>query len=510
MRSNATDDFKIISSVPLEELRRKYVEENMSAKQIAAEYGIKECALRYFLQSRKINKTRKQRSEVSKRNNVTQREKLISSLKGKYIGNVINSRKIVGFNGLKKLGSKNVTMWNTECVKCGRKGVYQIGTIRRMSCNCIKREVFKKENSYKEMEIDGEKCVAIIDLKGNEAIIDAEDLEKTKVCYWRKDDKGYWNGRRLVDWKGNYENMWLHRVVLDLPKYAESEFVVDHINHNPSDNRKANLRVCTQMQNSWNKTIAPPKIYKGVRKIGDNIYRVDIGYNGTRFCLGRYPTPEMAGKQYAFYASLLYGEFALLDEKIQPPEHGLKNIIAFSGKAHAGKDYIARKVFSRLEKDGYKVMNLAFGTFLKTACNLLYGVELEEIANDKEKYRTLLQETGDMMRGNYRDVFINMLLITLYGFYDNFDYFLITDMRFINEKRKITTNFKDILRTVRIERPSSQNDLTEKQRKHKSETELDNSTFDYTILNEGKTEEELDAEIEAIIKDIYEHPLKKH
>lgn len=42
----------------------------------------------------------------------------------------------------------------------------------------------------------------------------------------------------------------LHRVVIDAPE----SYMVDHINHNRLDNRKANLRICDRSQNQHNRS----------------------------------------------------------------------------------------------------------------------------------------------------------------------------------------------------------------------------------------------------------------
>ena len=77
------------------------------------------------------------------------------------------------------------------------------------------------------------------------------------------------------------------------------------------------------------------------------------------------------------------------------------------------------------------------------------------------------------------------------------DYLIVDDCRFINEIEAwravkyvaldSTTDalanrqrFSDII-TIRVERPSHENALTPEQRRHPSETELDNYIFDITI-----------------------------
>ena len=42
---------------------------------------------------------------------------------------------------------------------------------------------------------------------------------------------------------------FLHRIIMDAP----SDMVVDHIDGNPLNNQRSNLRICTRQQNQWNK-----------------------------------------------------------------------------------------------------------------------------------------------------------------------------------------------------------------------------------------------------------------
>lgn len=57
---------------------------------------------------------------------------------------------------------------------------------------------------------------------------------------------------KLPNGKEKYERILMHRLIMDCPK----GMVVDHINRNKLDNRKENLRICTQSQNCFNSKLS--------------------------------------------------------------------------------------------------------------------------------------------------------------------------------------------------------------------------------------------------------------
>lgn len=79
--------------------------------------------------------------------------------------------------------------------------------------------------------------------------IDDEDLMLVSKYKWHLSSTGYavWRGIE----QGVKKTLRMHRLVTNAPKGK----VVDHINHNPLDNRKINLRVCTQSENMRNKRV---------------------------------------------------------------------------------------------------------------------------------------------------------------------------------------------------------------------------------------------------------------
>lgn len=86
----------------------------------------------------------------------------------------------------------------------------------------------------------------LYDKKGNIAehtIIDKEDLDRVLQYKWYYTSYGY-----ATTTLKNHKNLFLHRYITKCPRNK----VVDHINHNTLDNRKCNLKVCSQLENMQN------------------------------------------------------------------------------------------------------------------------------------------------------------------------------------------------------------------------------------------------------------------
>lgn len=100
----------------------------------------------------------------------------------------------------------------------------------------------------------------------------------------------------------------LHRLIVDFE-------IVDHINRNKLDNRKANLRSATHGQNRTNS--GPQKRnrsgYKGVYPRGNGSYRVRLMSNGKIVHIGVYKDPVEAALAYDEAAKKYHGEFAYLN-----------------------------------------------------------------------------------------------------------------------------------------------------------------------------------------------------
>ena len=120
----------------------------------------------------------------------------------------------------------------------------------------------------------------------------------------------------------------LHTLIMNTPK----GMVVDHINGNPLDNRKCNLRICTNAENSRNNTLWKTSSIglKGVQSAKANgsakSYRARIKYNYEEIQLGTFITKEEAGIAYDKKALELFGEFASLNYPDGPSKSLLEHI----------------------------------------------------------------------------------------------------------------------------------------------------------------------------------------
>jgi hypothetical protein len=108
----------------------------------------------------------------------------------------------------------------------------------------------------------------------------------------------------------------MHRVVAGAP----DEVKVDHINGNGLDNRRENLRNCSQTQNCYNRKL-PMNSTTGFKGVcfhkRDRKYSVHIGFQKRKIWLGYYQTAEEAARAYDEAAKRLYGEFAKLNFSLE-------------------------------------------------------------------------------------------------------------------------------------------------------------------------------------------------
>ena len=93
----------------------------------------------------------------------------------------------------------------------------------------------------------------------------------------------------------------LHREIMGLVPGQRTK-IVDHINGNKLDNRRANLRVCTTAQNAWNSVLYSTNTsgYKGVYPDTERpgYWRAAMRIDGKTKNLGRYKTKEEAAFAY--------------------------------------------------------------------------------------------------------------------------------------------------------------------------------------------------------------------
>ena len=156
----------------------------------------------------------------------------------------------------------------------------------------------------------------------------------------------------------------------------------------------------------------------------------------------------------------------------------MKKVICISAKAQHGKDTTATIMKSALEVRGNKVLVFHYADLLKYLCREYFGWNGEK----DDAGRTLLQHVGtDIVRGKDPNYWVNFAVSFLKMFEDEWDYVLIPDCRFPNEVEVMKSNFDAI--HVRVVRPNFDGPLNDEQKKHPSETALDNYPYDELITN---------------------------
>jgi hypothetical protein len=104
-----------------------------------------------------------------------------------------------------------------------------------------------------------------------------------------------------LDNKHKHKNIYLHRLIMGLYIF-DGDTIVDHINGNPLDNRKENLRIVYKGENNKNiknKMKGSVSKYFGVIFDKESLkWRARIGLNRRKIHLGRFNTEEEAALAY--------------------------------------------------------------------------------------------------------------------------------------------------------------------------------------------------------------------
>lgn len=169
------------------------------------------------------------------------------------------------------------------------------------SCGCVVREnimvLFKKHNQY---DLSMEYGVGFTINTNREFYFDIEDYDKIKDYCWCEGKRGYPVAR--VDGK-----------VVPMHKLIVNYHICDHINRNPFDNRKNNLRAAEHRENDRNRSLLSSST-SGVTGVSWDKYRQKwrayIKVDDNWMQLGRFMDKDDAIRARLEAEVKYFGEFA--------------------------------------------------------------------------------------------------------------------------------------------------------------------------------------------------------
>lgn len=174
-------------------------------------------------------------------------------------------------------------------------------------------------------------------------------------------------------------------------------------------------------------------------------------------------------------------------------------IYIMCGKARQGKDTVASLIKEFYHNKKVKVLDLSFAHYIKEYAKKITDWD----GSDDTKPRSLLTHLGtDIIRKQIDEMFFIKRMIEdikVYSFY--YDVLIITDARLKIEVNNIKQTFNNVIACY-ITRPDYESNLSEDQKKHITEIDLDDyNNFDYKIINDG-TIEDLKPKIIKLVEEI--------
>ena len=170
------------------------------------------------------------------------RETLKSRLIGQTFGNLY-VKNFYGYNKYKQI------VYECECQCQNKTIVYatysDLTHGKKDNCGCLHKlklsQARHKTNTY---DLSGEYGIGWTTNTNKEFYFDLEDYDKIKDYCWNESREGY-----IVANNENRKHIKQHRIIMEATDYEQK---IDHINHNLHDNRKSQLRITTNQQNTFN------------------------------------------------------------------------------------------------------------------------------------------------------------------------------------------------------------------------------------------------------------------
>lgn len=228
------------------------------------------------------------------------------------VGKIFNRWEVIRFSH--KIGYNKYFV--CKCLDCNKEKTLYIQNVtsgKSKSCGCKSKPetAYNINKKYNEYEVSGNTVKVYVDNdKERIMLCDLEDWETLKEYYWRENAEGY------AVAINNYKTIIFHREALGL---KNPKIQADHINGRRLDNRKINLRSCSNQENSFNKyeNSNNSSGYKGVYfDKTRNKWRGAIQYNGKSMkSPKRYDTPEEAYQWYIEKSNELFKDYSVFNSR---------------------------------------------------------------------------------------------------------------------------------------------------------------------------------------------------
>lgn len=211
-------------------------------------------------------------------------------------------------------------MWRCRC-SCGNECVVWSNNLKNgHSKSCGRCNTYIRHDGYTEVKVKN----------GRSFYIDTTDEEMVKTHTWSVQENGY---VQAYETKGKVIS--LHQFLMGFPKS-----IVDHVDRNPSNNRRCNLRTASHIENMYNRKKQSNNTsgYIGVYyNKNDRAYIARITANRITYLLGSFHDPIEAALTRDAAALRYHGKFAHLNFPLEDvinyaKGHPLKEIYSSTSK----------------------------------------------------------------------------------------------------------------------------------------------------------------------------------